>query len=122
MKERLVEIISAYDGDNDGDFADYLIANGVRFEKKVYFLEPIEDCKRCPKVLPNEDYCKEINLLYKGEHPKYSISQDWEFMCDNCPHEVVEREYKESDEDAIGKTVFLTKEEAEKKLKERKED
>ena len=40
-------------------------------------------------------------------------------MCDNCPHEVAEREYEARDEKNIGKTVFRTKEEAEQALKER---
>ena len=85
-------------------------------KKMVYFPFPIE-CENCSKVT-EIGVCEELGLLYAGKHPKYSKEQDWEFMCANCPHEVHEREYMESDEKHIGKTVFLTKEEAEEKLKE----
>ena len=102
--------------------ADHLLANGVivptcEEKKMVYFPFPI-DCKECPKVVADIGVCEELDLLYAGKHPKYTKEQDWEFMCANCPHEVHEREYEESDEKHIGKTVFLTKEEAEEKLKE----
>lgn len=29
MRDKLIELIGNYDGDNDGDFADYLLENGV---------------------------------------------------------------------------------------------
>ena len=106
--------------------ADYIIANGVVIaiknkdveeEKMVYFPFPI-DCEKCPKATDN-GVCEDLNLLYDGEHPKYTKTQDWEFMCDNCPHEVHGRKYREEyDKDFIGKTMFFTEEEAEKALKE----
>ena len=132
MRDRLIECISNW---NDNwkhgaeewktSLADYLLANGVivppKEEKKmVYFPFPIE-CEKCPKIDIDIGVCKELDLLYKGEHPKYSKERDWEFMCCNCPHEVIEREYhKDVDEKCIGKTVFLTREEAEQALQEGK--
>lgn len=101
--------------------ADYLLANGVivlpkKEKKMVYFPFPI-DCENCSKVT-EIGVCEELDLLYAGKHPKYSKEQDWDFMCANCPKGISEREYTESDEKHIGKTVFLTKEEAEEKLRE----
>ncbi len=106
--------------------ADHLLANGVivppkKEKKMVYFPFPIE-CEDCSKVIADIGVCKELDLLYAGKHQKYSKEQDWEFMCENCPQGVSEREYEESDEKHIGKTVFLTKEEAETKLKELNKD
>ena len=122
-RERLIELIVKWH-ENPEPFeylADYLLANGVivppkKEEKMVYFPFPI-DCANCSKVT-EIGVCEELDLLYAGKHPKYSKEQDWDFMCANCPHEVTQRKYEESDEKRIGKTVFLTKEEAETKLKE----
>jgi hypothetical protein len=85
--------------------------------KMVYFPFPI-DCEKCPKAT-DIGVCEELDLLYNGEHPKYTRAQDWEFMCDTCPYEVQGRKYREEDDkDSIGKTMFFTKEEAETALKE----
>lgn len=106
--------------------ADYLIEHGVIIatenkdieeKKMVYFPFPI-DCEKCPKAT-DIGVCEELDLLYDGKHPKYTKTQDWEFMCDTCPYEVHEREYREEDDkDFIGKTMFFAKEEAERALKE----
>lgn len=100
--------------------ANYLLANGVVVPTKnmVYFPFPI-DCEKCSKVIKEIGVCEGLSLLYDGKHPKYTKTQDWEFMCDNCPHEVHGRKYREEDDkDFIGKTMFFTEEEAEKALKE----
>lgn len=91
---------------------------GAAEEKKmVYFPFPI-DCEKCPKAT-DIGVCEELDLLYDGKHPKYTKTQDWEFMCDTCPYEVHGRKYREEDDkDFIGKTLFFTEEEAEKALKE----
>ena len=103
--------------------ADYLLANGVKREKKkiVYYPFPI-DCGKCSKAT-DTGVCEGLDLLYDGKHPKYTKTQDWEFMCETCPLEIHEREYREVyDKDSIGKTMFFTKEEAEKALKEGYDD
>lgn len=86
-------------------------------KKMVYFPFPI-DCEKCPKAT-DIGVCEELDLLYNGEHPKYTRAQDWEFMCDTCPYEVHGRKYREEDDkDFIGKTLFFTEEEAERALNE----
>ncbi len=115
-----------FDSDTISDIADYLIEHGVVIatenkdieeKKMVYFPFPI-DCEKCPKAT-DIGVCEELDLLYNGEHPKYTRAQDWEFMCDTCPYEVHGRKYREEDDkDFIGKTLFFTEEEAEKALKE----
>ena len=132
MRDRLIELLQNapcdYDGNRGvGTIADHLIANGVVvlsenqivIERKiVYYLFPI-DCEKCLKATKEYDgVCKELALLYLGKHPKYNKKQDWEFMCKNCPHEILEKDYTQNDLSRIGKDVFLTKEQAEQKLKE----
>lgn len=145
MRDRLVELIKQIQFDFDEEcvaciengykaqpmleefFADHLIANDVVIaiknkdveeEKMVYFPFPI-DCEKCSKAIKEMGVCEGLNLLYDGKHPKYTKTQDWEFMCDTCPHEVHGRKYREKDDkDYVGKTMFFSEEEAEKALKE----
>ena len=123
IKQAQVEFLCGAGNDYRECLADHLLANGVivapcKEKKMVYFPFPIE-CENCSKVDTNIGVCKAMDLVYAGKHPKYSKDQDWDFIKTNCPHTITEREYEESDEQCIGKTVFLTKEEAEAKLKER---
>lgn len=126
MKDNLVRRLNDWGIVDAEALADYLLANGVVIatknkdieeEKMVYFPFPI-DCEKCPKAT-DIGVCEGLNLLYDGKHPKYTKTQDWEFMCDNCPHEVHGRKYREEDDkDYVGKTMFFTEEEADKALKE----
>ena len=113
MRERLIELIKNADNDKNlwwydlydlthegsgcaGYFADYLLANGVI-------------------VLP----CKVGDDIYrvgKGEIWEWQIAMAYIHPDETVYVDDSENEFTEKD---IGKTVFLTKEEAEKALKER---
>lgn len=114
MRERLIELIDRYTEGHlenicqpygtDG-LADYLLENGVVVPPcwigdKIYFV------------------CGYNIAEYTVERAEYDLIF-WQFHCEN-PHYVIEhREFSFFDE-RIGKTVFLTREEAEKAaLKER---
>lgn len=113
MRDRLIELLKKIDyvfdndkrpvGDCEEYTADYLIANGVvcppvKVGDKVYCL--YQECQKETEIIELEidtiEIHKEYIIIngYKGEHCyRYFLSE-------------------------IGKTVFLTKEEAEKALKE----
>lgn len=98
----------------------------------LYRLSPIEYCENCPKFQKEKNMCcQELCDVYNGKSNKYNPNNDWDYMCENCPLEIEKTEFsKERYEEAVklkqGKIeyqvkdliCFLTKEEAEAKLKE----
>lgn len=86
--------------------ADALIANGVILPPcwigdKIYFV------------------CGYNMAEYTIERIEYDL-HFWQFHCENPAYSIEHREFSFFDE-RIGKTVFLTKEDAEKALKEREQ-
>ena len=126
-KERLVELLnvdmSGCNGDYAEEMADYIIADGwIRLP-----------CKVGDKVyVKNHEIT--IGEVFLGEELLFSCYFDCDWFvenigCENCPFADWEQSYEgEWDcrtrgwfsfaEKDIGKTVFLTREEAEAKLKE----
>ena len=112
MKDRLIELIGAFPvwGKTLKDqwfpeaverFADHLLANGVI----------VPPCKVGDTVYVLVNWCDFINCHFDGCAG-----------CSNCNDKgIVERKFNYSHLAQIGKTVFLTKEEAEKALAERSE-
>ena len=121
-RERLIELLlesepikdrdldnNWYDGEIS-DIADYLLENGVivlpvKVGQKVYYIFDgfIESCT--VEVIFLADYTdKDGNRSYMAEI---------HFSREDCPYVATEIYFTD-----IGKTVFLTKEEAEKALKE----
>ena len=110
-RERLIELIHAYDGDNDGDFADYLLANGVI----------VPPCKVGDKFYRVETYCTEGGY---SDKPIIPYSSTCENCCEKCDgRKRIDEHTFDSPlqilnlEKSFGKYVFLTKEEAEQALK-----
>lgn len=128
MRDRLVELISNSSKDFYGQkpwyehLADYLLANGVI----------VPPCKVGDKVYINNHEIT-INEVFLGEELLLSTYFDCDWVmenigCEDCPFADWEQSYEgEWDcrtrgwfsfaEKDIGKTVFLTKEEAEQALK-----
>lgn len=105
MKDRLIELMQEWGNKNTDSFpfesvADYLLANGVivppcKAGDTVY---SIENCIKRPEKLF-------VTALHQRErYTSFSaLSKNWREYCFN--------------EDEIGKTIFLTEEEAEQALK-----
>ena len=55
----------------------------------LFVISPCE-CERCNVEKTDEGACAGLCDVYAGKHPKYGKRDDWEFMVDNCPREVVE--------------------------------
>ena len=124
MKQRLVELIRAGINKHESTIenyafpiweflADYLIENGVI----------VLPCKVGDKYYKVERWCTEGGFL---EKPKYAYSSTCEDCCEECDgkDEIVEYTFNSpqqilSLERTFGQYVFLTREEAEAKLKER---
>ena len=120
MRDRLIELLfQANDIVHRNGFkfnanvmADHLLANGVivppcKVGDTVYSIDYYYDCD-----IDGYEVCDEY--------------QNDESSCEYCPHNVrknytSEIEFKISFYDDFGKTVFLTKEEAERALKEREQ-
>ena len=115
LNEAFIKSDDTFGIPNIEQVADYLIANGViplpcKVGDTVYYYSPDYGT-----ILPY--FVESINIRYlgdEGEHYIYTFET-------NCLHgdELIDSIDFELDE--IGKTVFLTCEEAEKALKERKE-
>lgn len=109
MRDRLIELIGAYDGDNDGDFADYLLANGVivppcKVGDAVYYFS---ENPLCLSVQPYRIYEAEVvRIVTVGLGTSLVIQIRNEYGCTEIP-----------DIRSWGITVFATREEAEKALK-----
>lgn len=119
-KDRLIELLknSPYLDTLDGEFgkaADHLIANGVivppcKVGDMVYVIEPCS--------------CFNGYRTFEECHKRRTNATKWieAVMVANRRHnrcmKLFERPFKMDYFNKIGKTVFLTKEEAEKKLKE----
>lgn len=98
----------------------------------LYRLFPIECCEKCPKFQKEKNTCcQELCDVYNGTSDRYVKDDDWSYMCDNCPLDIEITEftlkrYEEAVKLKQGKIeyqvkdliCFLTKEEAEAKLKE----
>lgn len=113
MRDRLIELIKKMPWrieqdwrgcriSNADECADYLLANGVivppyRNETTIYFVE------------------SSISCVWEGRISSWSVQKDglWFYAIYTCG---LNYWHKEHD---IGKTVFLTREEAERALKER---
>ena len=114
-RERLIELLNkscearGWLMNGAGTIADYLLKNGVivlpvKVEQTVYYIFDgfIEPCT--VEVIFLSDYeDKDGNCTYMA---------DIHFDRDDCPYTVAEIYFTD-----IGKTVFLTKEEAEKAMK-----
>ena len=98
--------------------ADYLLANGVvvppcKVGDKVYEIE--KECLGCIHFTDGgySDFCEctldDNKLMFEADFDK------------ECVHKIIETKFMYSMIDKIGKTVFLTKEDAEKALAERSE-
>ena len=109
MRDRLIELISQvqYMGGLECKLADYLLKNGVIvpptklgkiFFEPVSYRKEIDEC-RVSSITQKADGSFKIRLT--------NLREKWVF---------------EITPDKIGKTVFLTREEAEKALKERREE
>ena len=57
--------------------------------EKLFVISPCE-CERCNVEKTDEGICEGLRDVYAGKHPKFGKRDDWEFMVDNCPREVVE--------------------------------
>ena len=132
MRERLIKLIQeAYDGcvnRSSASIADHLLANGVivppcKVGDKLYAISNtrVKETEAC------EIYINKDNRM------SFQIAFDCDEDCDGCPFEAWSQSYcgewdcggqygdsmlVESD---FGKTVFLTREEAEQALKEAQE-
>lgn len=106
MRERLIELISQvqYMGGLESKLADHLIANGVilppcKVGQALWF---IRTNGSNAKIIETD--VEKIVLKHGGLYIKLSCNAMYETSCNS-----------------IGKTVFLTREEAEKALKEREQ-
>ena len=110
MKNKLIELIGNYDGDNDGDFADYLLAKGVIVPPckvgDVVYKPIITDDTHEPAIwdITISQISIETGKLFNEAYAVGTICKSNSGIS--------------FDFDEIGKTVFLTKEEAEQALKE----
>ena len=100
MRDRLIELLDIIIQPGEktlGDIADHLLANGVI----------VSPCKVGDIVFVLVNWCDYTNCHFEG--------------CAGCGHcndkGVVERQFNYSHLAQIGKTVFLTREEAERALK-----
>ena len=100
------------------DLADYLIANGVivppcKVGDTVFQIE--KKCLDCPNYTDGgySDYCE---CALDDNKNMFEVDFD-----KDCIYEIFKSKFIYSMIDKIGKTVFLTKEDAEKALKERNE-
>lgn len=133
QREKLIELRKKYGYGTDDYFADGLLSNGViappcKVGDTVYV---ITDCSQIIKHFDNdyvtgtgaiecpfEDVCKfeecnDINTQVLETYVTFLLCDecdDWTFRCED-----INRAFSFSE---IGKTVFLTPEEAEKSLKE----
>ena len=111
MRDRLIELLntdmSGCNGDYAEEMADYLIANG-------FILPPCKVGDKVYKITRNK--VKECDVVFIG------ISADEKCSYFNFVENYADGTFYKSYSmvfDVIGKTVFLTKEEAEKALKEK---
>ena len=127
MRDRLIELLEKafefyiddpYCIPDEGEFADYLLSNGVI----------VPPCKVGDTV-----YIKNRPLIISFLHIENEIYYVAHFDCDDCgdcpfyeddvsfegEHDCKTMGYIQFTEKDIGKTVFLTKEQAEQALKER---
>ena len=133
-RDRLIELISKvqYLGGLEEKVADYLLANGViappcKVGDKVYQIKFCrcgnpecfemkhcykKDTKRTPKVIDS------IMLSQKGKRLVAPYKYEWKPIGTIC-YKIIQKPFKLEWLTEIGKTVFLTKVEAEQKLKER---
>lgn len=125
MKERLIELIKKYMDGYKGyaeEFADYLLANGVivppcKVGDTVYAIKGCFYLPHATRIKSDEIITCEIIAIKETKKGKFLLLKP-----------LIEEAFNmRSANDwfsflAIGKTVFLTKEEAEAKLKERKDD
>ena len=108
MRDRLIELLdecieAEFPWDHNGDIADYLLANGVivppcKVGDMVWFIR--KDIKS--EII--ETNVEKVVLKHGGLYIKLGCNAMYETTCNS-----------------IGKTVFLTKEEAERALKEREQ-
>lgn len=122
-RDRLIKVLNEAFIKSDDNFGmpnieqvtDYLVANGVvvlpcKVGDTVYYYSPDYGA-----ILPY--FVESINICYlgdEGEHCIYTFES-------NCHHGDELMDSIDFELDEIGKTVFLTREEAEKALKERSE-
>lgn len=129
MRDRLVELLQNapcdYEGNRGvGTIADHLIANGV-------ILPPckVGDTVYCFDTIVSDKMCKNCNYYYEGGMGDIPCCNKGK--CGNRAVECIEiKEILVTEKDLywwlymndFGKTVFLTKEQAEQKLKELREN
>lgn len=119
MRDRLVELLQSVPAEHDGcrgvgRIADHLIANGVIVSPCKVGDTVYSFCEVFGAVLPY--FVETLNIAY---YDKNKIVCQYEANCTN----VEENELLDSIDfefDDIGKTVFLTREEAEAALRKRK--
>lgn len=134
MREKLIELISdngtvLTEGDY-GEVADHLLANGVivlpcRVEQKIYAIGKPSDVRKIKE-------CEAEEFIVYKQKSQVLAGFECDNDCESCPfnswvQEVsggwsCDGEYGQAmiDFDDFGKTVFLTREEAEAALKEGK--
>ena len=120
-RDRLIELIKQEPSRHSEDIADHLLKNGVivpmcKVGDTVYVKGvsvKVSDIR-----IDNEiTYCVQIDCNECCVCPFYEDVVSWE-----GEHDCVTNGYLEFTADDIGKTVFLTREDAEKTLKEREEN
>lgn len=113
-RDRLIDILAdsgcVADRDTFGDLADHLLANGV-------IVPPCKVGDKVYKITRNK--VKECEVVFIGISAKEKCSY-FNFV-ENYADGTFYKSYS-MDFDVIGKTVFLTREEAERKLKELKDN
>lgn len=122
MRNRLVELLDIVIQPGEktlGDIADYLLANGVivppcKVGQTVFKIVKLYGDRK-PIIVEGEVF--EIALT----HENCEIKKRFYFL-EKGGNKIINRYSLWHDFDEVGKTVFFTKEEAEQKLKERKED